>query len=75
MLMGSDTRRAPFGKLNELAPLNVTFCNVSGWIPLTPADPFVGRAMVTADIGRFVRPNALLKRRRIVDAPMERWSV
>ena len=73
--MGSETRRAPFGKLNDVEPLNVTSRSVSCWIPLTPAELLVERATVTADIGRFVVPKTLVKRNRMKDPPRERCRV
>ena len=73
--IGSDTMRAPFGILNDVEPLNVTFRSVSGWILLTPEELFPGSATVTAEMGRVVVPKTLVKRKRKKDPPSERCRV
>jgi hypothetical protein len=74
-LMGSETASAPLGIVKDVFPLNVTVCSVLGWIALTPAAPWSGRATVTAVMGRSFSPKALEMRIRIVLAPMDVWTV
>lgn len=45
--------------------------SVEGWIAATPAEPLEGSATVTDVMGRSVNPNALLRRIRIGEPPMD----
>jgi hypothetical protein len=70
-LMGSETANAPLGIVKDVFPLNVTVWRVLGWIALTPAAPWSGRATVTDVMGRLFSPKAFDMRIRIVLAPMD----
>lgn len=75
-LSGSETASAPLGiVIDSSPPLKVTVCKVEGWMALTPAEPLKGRPIVSAVMGKSVRPNEFEIRRRICAAPVVTCTV
>lgn len=72
---GSDTTRAPFGTIKPGFPSKVSVCKVAVLIAGSPDDPFDGRAIVAAVIGRLTLLKAFEKRTRIVSPPIDICNV
>ncbi len=73
--IGSETARAPFGMVKSGLPEKVTVLSVLVSIEDTPTEPLVGRATVTAVMGRSVVPKTLEMRIRMGEPPMDMCSV
>src|SRR5689334_8142197 len=74
-LMGSETASAPLGILMELLPEKVTFCSVLAWISWMPAVWLMGKATVTAVMGKFEPPKTFEILIRICEASVDMYRV
>jgi hypothetical protein len=73
--IGSENASAPFGSTIDAFPWNVSALAEPGTIVLTPAEPFVGYATVTAVMGSATGEKAFEMAMRIWDAPTDMCSV